>query len=540
MNSLASIHKCAGRLFMGLAAITSILLLGACGSSSSSSGNPVGFNKGSLNGTYVFSSTGLDEANGAFVAFAGAITADGNGNITGGNVDVVDASVGAASGAATGGYIVNQDGRGQFEVAVAGAQSFTFNFVLSSTSHGLVTEFDNFGSGSGTMDLQTALTGISQLANPYAVSLAGADIDDSFPIASAGSITFNASGVSTAGVQDVNEDGVPLLDRPLSGTATLGTGTAPGTMVLNGVLGSGSMFDFYPVDPTHFKIIETDLANAFLAGDFYTQANATIPAGQVVFTLAGGTSTVITAGGYATIDSSGSFTNGSEDLNNNGAFVATIPFSGSASSGGVGRINVALNGFSPATNWVMYPTTYAGLLILETDSINLALGAAYAQSATSFAATQNYGLNLTGINTGQGVEVDDTAQFLTGSPSASPNMTGLIDENAMGVQLTQGGNFSATYTPDPSPTGRGNILAPSLNTVNGGFSLEYYVVDGTTTLFIEGGNNDTAQTALGSFVLQTSPTTQVAVKHPVVALFHATSHAHGAVKRGQKWIPQNK
>src|SRR5580693_7718167 len=107
MNSLASIHKCAGRLFMALAAITSLLLLGACGSSSSSSGNQVGFSKSSLNGTYVFSSTGLDSANGAFVAFAGAITADGNGNITGGNVDVVDASVGAASGAATGGYIVN-------------------------------------------------------------------------------------------------------------------------------------------------------------------------------------------------------------------------------------------------------------------------------------------------------------------------------------------------------------------------------------------------------------------------------------------------
>ncbi len=540
MNSLASIHKCAGRLFMALAAITSLLLLGACGSSSSSSGNQVGFSKSSLNGTYVFSSTGLDSANGAFVAFAGAITADGNGNITGGNVDVVDASVGAASGAATGGYIVNQDGRGQFQVAVAGAQSFTFNFVLSSTSHGLVTEFDSFGSGSGTMDLQTALTGISQLANPYALSLAGADINDTFPIASAGSITFNASGVSTAGIQDVNEDGVPLRGASLSGTATLGTGTAPGTMVLNDALGAGSTFDFYPVDSTHFKVIETDLTNAFLAGDFYTQANATIPAGQVVFTMAGGTinSGPITAGGYATIDSSGNFTNGSEDVNDAGAFVTGIPFSGSASSGGVGRVIIALAG-SPATQWVMYPTTYAGLVILETDS-NISLGAAYAQSATSFAATQNYGLNLTGINTGQEVEVDDTAQFLTGSPSASPNMTGLIDENAMGVQSTQGANFSATYTPDPSPTGRGNILAPSLNTVNGGFSLEYYVVDGTTTLFIEGGNNDTAQIALGSFVQQTSPTAQVAVKHPVVALFHATSHAHGAVKPGQKWTPQNK
>jgi len=541
MNSLASINKCAGRLFSALAVITSLLLLGACGSSSSPSGNQVGFSKSSLNGTYVFSSTGTDSTSGGFVAFAGAITADGNGNITGGNVDVVDFNAGFASGTATGAYIVNTDGRGQFQVAVTGAQTFKFNFVLSSTSHGLVTEFDSFGTGSGTMDLQS-LTGIS-LANPYALSLAGADISDAFPLASAGSITFNSSGVSTAGIQDFNQNGVALMGRSLSGTATLGTGTAPGTMVLTDALGT-STFDFYPVDSTHFKVIETDLTDAFLAGDFYTQTGATIPAGQVVFTMAGGTTSSFptVVGGYATTDVSGNFTNGSADLNTQGSFLPSNPFSGLASSGGAvgGRVLVALTGLPTASQWVVYPTTDAGLIILQLDNENVMLGAAYAQSATSFAATQNYGLNLTGINTGAGVEIDDTVQFLTASPSTSPNMTGLIDENASGAP-SSGGNFSGTYTPDPQPTGRGNILAPSLPiTVNGGFSLEYYVVDGTTTLFIEGGNGDTAQIALGSFLQQTTPTSQVAMKHPVVALFHPASHAHGAAKPGQKWTTQNK
>jgi hypothetical protein len=543
MNSLASIHKCAGRLFMALAAITSLLLLGACGSSSSSSGNQVGFSNSSLNGTYVFSSTGTD-SNGGFVALAGAITADGNGHITGGNVDVVDLSAGWGSGAATGGYTVGADGRGQFSVAVANVQTFKFNFVLSSTSHGLVTEFDTFGSGSGTMDLQTALTGISQLANPYALSLAGVNSSGSAPVASGGSITFNSSGVSTAGIQDFNENGLPLINRALSGTATLGTGTAPGTMVLDDALGNGSTFDFYPIDSTHFKVIETDLTNAFLAGDFYTQAGAAIPVGQVVFTMAGGTANLFPTvlGGYATTDANGNFTNGSADLNQQGTFVTSNPFSGSASSGGAvgGRVLVAVTGLPNAAEWVLYPTTSAGLIILQIDSDNVTLGAAYAQSATSFAATQNYGLNLTGYNISAGAEVDDTVQFLTASPSSSPNMTGLIDENAEGLQFTQGAKFSGTYTPDPSPTGRGNILAPSLNTVNGGLGLEYYVVDNTTTLFIEGGNGDTAQVGVGSFLQQTSPTSQVALKHPVVALFHSTSHAHGAAKPGQKWTPQNK
>jgi hypothetical protein len=543
MNSLASIHKCAGRLFMALAATTSLLLLGACGSSSSSSGNQVGFSNSSLSGTYVFSSTGTDSESGQFLALAGAITADGSGHITGGNVDVVDFNAGFGSGAATGGYFVNQDGRGQFAVNVANVQKFTFNFVLSSTSHGLVTEFDNFGSGSGTLDLQGSLSGIS-LANPYALSLAGANISDTFPIASAGSITLNSSGVSTAGIQDVNENGLALTGRTLSGTAALGTGTAPGTMILNDALGNGSTFDFYPVDSTHFKVIETDLTNAFLSGDFYTQAGATIPVGQVVFTMAGGTANTFPTvlGGYATTDANGNFANGSADLNQQGTFVTSNPFSGSASSGGPvgGRVLVALTDLPTATAWVLYPTTSAGLIILQIDSENVTLGAAYAQSATSFAATQNYGLNLTGFNISAGAEIDDTAQFLTASPSSSPNMSGLIDENAEGLQFTQGSNFSATYTPDSGSTGRGNILAPNLNTVNGGLGLEYYVIDGTTTLFIEGGNGDTAQVALGSFIQQTSPTAQVAVKHPVTALFHPTSHAHGAAKPGQKWTPQTK
>jgi hypothetical protein len=539
MNPLAH-AKCARRLLMALAAISGIFLAVGCGSSSSSSTNPVGFSNSSLKGTYVFSSTGTDSESSSFLALAGAITADGNGNITAGNVDVVDFNAGFASGSATGTYGVGTDGRGQFTVSVTGAQNFTFDFVLSSTSHGLVSEFDSFGTGSGTMDLQTPLTGISQLANSYALSLAGDDINDSFPIASAGSVTFSSSGVITAGIQDFNEDGIPVLGTAPTGTATLGTGLAPGSIVLNDALGGDSTFDFYPVDSTHFKVIETDLTNGLLAGDFYTQANANIPSGAVVFTMAGGTdsSGPTVVGGYATTDIHGNFTAGSEDINQGGAFVTSIPFTGLAGSAGVGgRVVVTLTG-SPASTWVLYPTTGFGLVILEADTANVTLGAAYAQSATSFPASQNYGFNLTGINIGAEVEVDDIAQFAAASATASPNMTGLIDENASG-SFARSLSFSATYTPDSGTTGRGNILAPTLGTVNGGLSLEYYVVDGTTTLFIEGGNGDNQQIAEGSFVQQTAPTSG-ALKHPVVALPHATNHAHGAAKPPHKWTPQSK
>src|SRR5271168_5033958 len=99
MKTLAS-TKYVGRLLAGLATITSLLLLGACGSSKSNSGNQVGFTNGSLNGTYVFSSTGTDSS-GSFFAVAGAISADSKGNITAGNVDLVDPNDGTLSEAVT-------------------------------------------------------------------------------------------------------------------------------------------------------------------------------------------------------------------------------------------------------------------------------------------------------------------------------------------------------------------------------------------------------------------------------------------------------
>ncbi len=460
MNSLDP--KYARRAFLAVAAITGIIFAASCGSSSSAPTNPVGFSNASLNGTYVFSSTGTDSSSGSFLALAGAITADGNGHITAGNVDVVDYDAGFGSGAATGSYSVGTDGRGQFTVSVTGVQSFSFDFALSSTGHGLVTEFDDFGTGSGTLDLQTSLTGLNQLANSYALSLAGADVGDSFPIATAGSITFNSSGVSTAGVEDFNQNGIPETGTSLSGSVTLGTGLAPGSIVLNNALGSDSQFDFYPIDATHFKVIETDLTNALLAGDFYSQADASIPSGQVVFTMAGGTNNIgpTVIGGYATTDNRGNISAGSEDINEFGTFVSSIAFSGSAGSAGVGgRVVVTLTN-SPATTWILYPTGGYGLLILEADSANVALGAAYAQSATAIAATQDFGFNLTGINIGDEVEVDDIAQFASLASTSSPNLTGLIDENADG-DFARSLTFSATYTPDSGSTGRGNILGPN-------------------------------------------------------------------------------
>ena len=158
MNPLGA-TKYARRLLMALTAIASILLLASCGSSSSLlRPNPQGFNDGSLTGTYVISISGTDvntSTNPAPIvpfAIVGTITADGNGNIKGGTVDINDpGNLGVHTGQAvssSSGYHIGQDGRGTGTL-VTSVATFKVDFVLTSASHGLISRFDGFGTGSG-------------------------------------------------------------------------------------------------------------------------------------------------------------------------------------------------------------------------------------------------------------------------------------------------------------------------------------------------------------------------------------------------------
>jgi hypothetical protein len=172
-------------------------------------------------------------------------------------------------------------------------------------------------------------------------------------------------------------------------------------------------------------------------------------------------------------------------------------------------------GFVGGSSVVAYPFNIGGnegFFLLEIDDTGLMSGAAYQQTTTSaFASSQGYGLDLTGINgsgtTGTSVEVDDIAEFVSSSTacgSASGSVvSGIIDENfAPGGGPTYKMALCGNYqTPDSN--GRGAISAAAGNnsnsTLNGGFNLIFYSVDGTTFPFME---EDSGQVAVGVFVLQ--------------------------------------
>jgi hypothetical protein len=524
--------KCVQRVSLALAATAGFVLMAACGSSGPAQPNNNGFNASFLNGTYVFSSSGTDASNGAFLALAGAFSANGSGGITGGTMDVIDPAVAVDAGQTitSGSYTVSSDGRGQVKLASA-AGNFVLDFVLTTTpapsTHGLVTEFDSNGSGSGTLDLQTAPSGQSALAGPFAFSFSGSDSAGN-PFATEGAFTLSSGGTSTGGVADFSRSFTPLLNNSLSFSAILGSGgTAPGTATFGSAY--NGTYDFYPIDATHWKMIETDGSN-FLAGDVYTQTGfTTIPSGTLVFTMGGITpvsgGTPIAAGGLMTSDGTGNFPSGSEDINNGGTPTASLPFSGTVNgaAGTGGRVQVTLTGFAPATQWVAYPSS-GGVLLMEADTFGASSGSAFAQSATAFNSPEGYGLNLSGQNAAPAA-VNSIAQF-NATTATSNNMSGVLDENDQGT-LFLGASLTGTYTPDSPATGRGGISATASSGYLGGFTLEYYTIDASDALFID---VDTSQVAVGTFEGQSGVS---AGANNTAAVHRAESVVHPFVRKAQ-------
>jgi len=507
--------------------VPALALLVGCGGNGNGATNPVAppsgsFSKSSLNGTYVFSVSGADTS-GAPYAIVGTFTANGGGGITGGTLDINDAQFPSLSppiapianapisGSST--YNVGVDGRGiaTLNNSTAFVSPIVLDFVLQDNSHGLVTEFDSTATGSGTLDLQSSGT---TPTGSYAFSLSG--LIGSSSSAAVGDFTLGSGG-AIAGLEDFNESGIANnTNQPLSGQMVLGPSSTPSTQLITTYI-SGT-YDVFAIDATHLKFIEMD-ANGTLSGDAFSQSSTAIPTGTLAFTLVGGNSTSSTAaGGFMVTDGAGNITTAStEDVN----ATATASFSAQYSTTGPGRF--VLNNFSNfvgGTEYAAYPSS-GGVLLLEIDSSgSMMAGAAYPQTAgATFAASQGYGLNLSGTGTnsttGSPVEVDDIAEFTANSSGAT--VTGVIDENfdpagSPNYALALSGKYSAPVN------GRGQISAAAGNstntTLNGGFGLTFYTVDGTTFPFIE---TDGSQVSSGVFVAQNPTASAAAVSHMFIA-----------------------
>jgi hypothetical protein len=236
-----------------------------------------------------------------------------------------------------------------------------------------------------------------------------------------------------------------------------------------------------------------------------------------------------------TADGSGGIT-GSEDVNEGGS-VSPSPLSFSATyasaAGETGRYTLTgFTSFTGGSTYAAYPSS-GGLLLLEIDDSGITAGAAYPQSAsaTFSASSGGYGLNLSGYNLSAGAEVDDIAEFATSTSATT--ITGLIDENSSQsptFDQVLSGNYGSIST------GRYGISASTgtsstPGTLNGGFDLTLYTVDGTTFPFIE---SDSGQVAAGVIVLQNPSASSSAIARSHMFVVRPLIMPHAASKKKTK------
>ncbi|MFZ0277650.1 MAG: hypothetical protein WA254_00515 [Candidatus Sulfotelmatobacter sp.] len=557
-------------------ALSTLSLLVGCGSSGNSATPPPsgGFTTSSLSGTYVFSFSGIDITNDNLSNFAvaGTLVASSGNFSSGSLIDINDPALNVetlglatpvqTSVPVTGSYVVGADGRGNgtLNATINGNQvQFGIDFVLNSTSGGLITRFDSNGTGSGTINLQTAGVGQSAMVGSYSFGLNGAD-PDSNPLGAVGSFTLDANGNAT-GTEDFNDDGISanLTDVSLVSPSAVLAGS-PGTAQLDGDAGllGALTFDVWVVNSSQLVLIETDSSGNILAGDAFASTGQTaFPSGQVVFTMTGGalganiatetpTQLPLFTGGLFTAQG-GVISNGIQDANID-ATLATAPSVGGAYSSVGVRTSLTLTGIyniitseeEPVTGsfgFAAYPFN-GGVFLLEADNLGgIEAGVAYPQTSTSLAASQGYALNLSGANSNG--EVDMIAEFVTNSSGGFSS--GLYDANNMGsvgglisnAQLN--GNNSTPPTYANNSNGRGMISFPALQTndnTNGvdELSFLFYAVNDSTLIFME---NDTGQGSVGTLQLQNASGSSGAIR-PAFSMVRPAVTAHGALRKKQK------
>jgi hypothetical protein len=547
--------------------ISSIAVLAACGGGGSSN-PPVkpppsgSFSNSNLSGNYVFSVTGTaaDAAN-DFVTIMGAFTADGNGNITGGFLNQNStAATGLIRDTITSGtYSVGSDGRPTGSSSLpaglltlqTSSDTFQFDYVLTSSAHGLVTQFENFGSASGSLDLQANVTQADIAGRSYAFNLTGAwGLSNSVcntgnggtsPFATVGAVTLDSNGIVVSGVQDFNDN---CSSSGLSNVAitagNIDLTTFPGTATLTTAAYSTPFtFDVYPIDATHLKFIEID-AQPSLVGDAFTQTSS-IPVGNNVFTIAGLDLTLggpFTAAGIFDFDSNGNILSDSvEDINDSGSPGQFGSVAGGAAitaiSNPVSGVRTEItfvtgfvngnNGIPCSSNCIFaaYPSS-GGLQMLEIDDGGITNGIAYSQSATSLASGEGYGMNLSGV-TPNSAE-DDIAEFTNNNGQFS----GIIDVNDQGSTSFKN-TYSASYAADGTVAGRGAVT-PTKN----GFFLTTYVVDSATAVAVSSDNNFVG---LGALVEQNSSAkSNVVANH--LAVLRVNPSAHMMKSATKKALPK--
>jgi hypothetical protein len=445
----------------------------------------VTFSNASLNGPYVFSFRGSDAFNGLFVA-AGSFQADGRGHFSSGVEDLNYIFVAFPNQPLSGTYTVGVDGRGTMAIDDWLGAPTNFNFVLTATGDGVITQFDSEAVASGILRKQDPSAFNSGALNgPFAFSLSGfgASSDNPFPMAAVGQLKTDGAGNITGGEEDENLAGNQSGVLTLNGSYTV-PGSGRGQLTLHDSLGKTTNFALYMISSQEAFLVSLDDATA-LVGTATRQSDGLGTAtllGNYVFSQDGFVSTdgfqnnftPFASVGVMHADGLGAISGGKIDINQGGFFTENLAFSGSYSADAAGRGQATLT--LPNGHYVFYLISPSAAYFLNTDNSAVLSGIAEQQTPASLSTATLHGNFDFIFDDGLFATAAISGQF---AASGAGTLSGTEDVSDS-LKLTSNTPLSGTYTIDSIGRGTANMTVQDNLSI-----LHFYVVSDSQIRFVE-------------------------------------------------------
>jgi trimeric autotransporter adhesin len=481
---------------------------GSCGTSPTAqapSTSATANNDAALKGDYAFSLSGIT-GNGSVSSISAAVgrfTADGAGNLTGGEIDTNGVGTGALTAQSfTGTYTIGADNRGVMTWNLAGG-SAKFAFAMTSNGNARFIEFDATGGsgtiGSGTIEsADTSAFSTASISGDYAFGVAGLDNVNN-RAAIIGRFTSNGTGALTGAAGDLNAYGTPYALSFSGANYTVSdTKTGRGTMNLAFTFGGAPAnlnFVFYIVNGKKLVAMDRDtvttstpllngvvvqqqtpaggFSNASLNGNMVIYLTGLSNCGSGAMGVPKAVAGLMTAGGTGAL-------NLDFDENYCRAPRTVTGFAGTYSVASNGRTTIALGGYA----LVAYLASLDQAFLFVSDN-NVLFGFGEPQAAGSFtngAVKGTYGGSVT-YPASFGVTVF-SGEFTADGATATGSITGHEDIGAPSGPVS-GTALNAGYSVSSSPTnGRGTMTVSS---GTGGNAVIYVI---SPTKFVALSQND--------------------------------------------------
>jgi hypothetical protein len=353
-----------------------------------------------FSGKYGFLFNGFELSNVA-VAIAGSFTADGNGRVTGGTLDM-NRGTGVQTVPITGGaYAFGADNRGRLSL-VTPQETLFFRFAMSAANppshNGRLICFQPGDlsrlTGSGVIKKQTtAAFSMSAFNGDFAVSLSG-ELNSTNAVGAIGRFHLDGLGAINQGAMDLNLTGTSYSNAATTGTYTpIDPMTGRGSASLSFPAPINQLnFTFYVVSPTEAFFVGAETrgpTRPLLSGRVLKQSGGPYAANSMTGTLVLNTTGLNANGSEVTIgrfeaSAPTASLSGIVDKNEAGTIVASAAFTGTydIAANGRGTLNSQLGASSRPYAFYMVDQNRA--FLMESETLEAGVGFVEAQSGTPF------------------------------------------------------------------------------------------------------------------------------------------------------------